>query len=240
MTRYWCALAMAGVFCLAVGSVQAQGWNFDTDLVLLKPHLETGQTTDGAFDFESTPRLALGYTGAADVGWRLTYWEFNQTGDAGLGRLDYLDTFNLDLELVKRLELAENTLLELTAGVRTNNTRCEFDTDPLNFNGFGAVLGGKVGLDTNFGGLVYARGKLALLGGSANDDRNLLLFDTMRQQIEVGLGYEHPLEFERFTLVPRAGFEWQNWEGFAPDPVDEHADASLGFIGFVGGLSVVY
>ena len=63
----------------------------------------------------------------------------------------------------------------------------------------------------------------------------------MRTQAEISLGYEHRITRGSVAvIVPRSGLEWQNWEGFGIDPVDEHPDNALGFFGFVGGVSVLF
>ncbi len=238
--RLFPALALAIACVCSTCSVQAEGWLFDTEATFFKAHLETGHDADGATDYEASPRLALTYMSSADVGVRMTYWEWNHSADVVETRFDFMDTYNLDVELVKQLTFTQNTLVEVTAGLRNNNTDASFGGSVDNFDGIGGLIGAKLGLMTSGGGLVYARAKTAILGGDSEDSITGELFDAVRQQTELGVGFEKSIQVGSMTITPRSGFEWQNWSGFAIDPVDEHADASVGFIGFVGGVGMTY
>ena len=108
----------------------------------------------------------------------------------------------------------------------------------------GGLVGLKGGLRVRENGLVYARSKFAILQGEGahdGDDEDLNpAYQSMRTQAEIGLGYEHRITRGSVVIIPRSGLEWQNWEGFGIDPVDEHPDNALGFFGFVGGVSVLF
>ncbi|MGE0761477.1 MAG: hypothetical protein AB7O38_30970, partial [Pirellulaceae bacterium] len=90
----------------------------------------------------------------------------------------------------------------------------------------------------------YGRGKLSILMGDGRHDANTLALadanEIVRGQTEVGFGYEHRLYVRNVVLVPRIGMEWQFWEGYSIDPVDEHPDTDLDLFGFSLGFGIVY
>lgn len=243
------ATAMAAIFCF--GSTQAQtlvegdGWSFDSDVLFLKYGNSKGFDNDDVFDFESGIRLALTRIGDSDVGVRMTWFQWEHEGTDGAVRAG-LDTYNLDLEVLKRIEIGDRTVMELTGGVRHNDTNSFFPTtfEPNNFLGWGGIVGVRGGVRVRENGMLYARGKTAILMGEGFHDANNAptgdVNDVIRNQTELALGYEHRFQLGAFTIVPRTGFESQYWDGFLVDSVDEHPESDIGLLGFVGGVGITY
>ena len=242
--RFLPALALAIAFTVSQGMGHAQSWTVDADTLFLKLGTSGGTGDEDVFDFESSSRLAFSRLGATNVGFRTTWFQWDHAGtDSDVGDIS-LETYNLDFELFKRLDLSDRTSLELSGGIRYNETDHIYDGDPNDFNGFGGLVGLRGGLRVLDNGMVYAQSKAAvLMGDGAHDGDDEALdpaFEVMRTQTEVSLGYEHRFTMGNLVIVPRTGVEWQYWDGFGIDPVDEHPDTALGFFGFVGGVSVTY
>jgi hypothetical protein len=246
MTRSFSALALVIAAILTPSIVRAQSWSFDADALFLKLGTSVGTADEDVFDFETGTRLALARVGESNVGFRTTWFQWDHAStDSAVGQIS-LDTYNLDFEIFKQIELNDRTFMELSGGVRYNETE-HFYQDPTSmndFNGFGGLVGLRGGLRVLENGLVYARSKFAVLMGDGAHDGNDEALDpaneVMRSQTELSLGYEHRLSMGNLTIVPRSGLEWQYWDGFGIDPVDEHPDTALGLFGFVGGVSVLY
>ncbi len=244
MLRLYSALALAIAVTVSQGMGYAQSWTFDADTLFLKLGTSVGTGDEDVFDFEPSARLALSRLGDSNVGFRTTWFQWDHAGtDSQVGQIS-LETYNLDFEIFKRLDLSDRTTLELSGGVRYNETDYLYDGDPNDFNGFGGLVGLRGGLRVLDNGLVYARGKSAvLMGDGAHDGDDEALdpaFQVMRSQTEISFGYEHRFTMGNLVIVPRSGLEWQYWDGFGIDPVDEHPDTALGLFGFVGGLSATY
>jgi hypothetical protein len=244
MSRFYRALALAIALIASRSNVCAQGWQFDADTLLLQLGTSVGTADEDVFDYEPGARLSLSRTADIDVGFRATWFQWDHSAtDSAVGVIS-LDTYNIDFEIFKQLELANRTIMELSGGVRYNDTDHVYDGDPNEFTGFGGLIGLRGGLRVLDNGLLYARGKFAVLMGEGahdGDDEDLdPANEIIRSQTEIGLGYEHHFNVGSMVIVPRTGVEWQSWEGFGLDPVDEHPDTDLGFFGFVGGLTVAY
>ncbi|MDZ4659155.1 MAG: hypothetical protein SH868_16410 [Bythopirellula sp.] len=244
MLRPFWALALAIAFIVSQGVGHAQSWTFDADALFLKLGTSVGTADEDVFDYETGSRLAISRLGASDVGFRTTWFQWDHAAtDSAVGFIE-LETYNLDFEIFKRLDLSNRTTLELSGGVRYNETDYIYDGAPNDFNGVGGLVGLRGGLQVLENGVLYARSKFAVLMGDGahdGDDEDLdPAFDVIRSQTEISLGYEHRFTMGNLVIVPRSGVEWQNWEGFGIDPVDEHPDNALGLFGFVGGVSVTY
>lgn len=236
------ALTIAGIF--SSGVVHAQNLTVDADVLFLKLGTSVGTEDEDVFDFEPGARLAISRIGESNVGFRTTWfqWEHART-DSAVGDIS-LDTYNLDFELFKQIELNDRTFMELSGGVRYNETNHIYDGDLNDFKGLGGLVGLRGGLRVRENGLVYGRSKFAVLFGEGahdGDDEDLNpANEVVRSQTEIEFGYEHRFNVGNLVIVPRSGVAWQIWEGFGVDPVDEHPDTDLGFFGFVGGVSVIF
>ena len=197
-----CALTIAGILSSSV--VHAQSWTADADVVFLKLGTSVGTADENVFDFETGTRLALSRIGASDVGFRTTWfqWDHSRT-DSAVGDIS-LETYNLDFEIFKQLEISGSTFIELAGGVRYNESNHIYDGAPNDFKGLGGLVGLKGGLRVRENGLVYARSKFAILQGEGahdGDDEDLNpAYQSMRTQAEIGLGYEHRITREVSSL----------------------------------------
>jgi hypothetical protein len=237
------ALVIAATLGLGMSAAEAQ-WTAQAEALFLRPGTSVGNGDDNVFGFEEASRIGVGYQNSCGVGARVNWFQFDhEADDSDVGELAF-DTHQVDFELYKQLNLASNLLLEFSGGLRYNNTEHDYDGEPNDFEGVGGLFGVKAGLKTGANGLLYSRAKFAvLMGDGAHDGRDEDLdpaFDSIRQQTEIGVGYEHNICMGGTILTPRVGFEWWNWDGFGIDPVDEHPDTALGFVGFVVGLGAAF
>ncbi|MBL8810370.1 MAG: hypothetical protein JNM43_09370 [Planctomycetaceae bacterium] len=216
------------------------------ELLFLRYNSDLGNRRS-AFDFEAAPRFTLGYVNAQKLGFRTIYFEFDEfANDAGGTGRTGLSAYNVDFELFKQIQLTKTSNLEFSGGLRYNEADYFLNgpTNLNNFHGIGIALGTKASAKVFTGGNVYGRAKFAILSGEAVHDTNAFAFRdsqlASREQMELGLGYEHPVMLGRFEVTPSVGAELQRWGGYAIDPVDEHPEADLGLAGFVLGLGIAY
>lgn len=248
--------AMAGAAAVAallsVGVARAQNLidpgtvSFDAETLFMQLYMSGGTRNSNATGFDASERLALTYHTDNNVGFRTTWFAYDQIGqDSAVGQYA-LDAFNVDFEVLKRLEFANRTILEVSGGVRYLEAEHFLDgpTNFSDFEGFGGLFGVRGGVRVCDDGLLYARGKFAVLAGEGSHDGNSDVLnpghEMIRSQTEIGFGYEHRCQLWGVTMVPRIGAEWQMWDGFGIDPVDEHPDTDLGLFGLVAGLGVAY
>lgn len=244
MSRIFRALAVAFSVIISPGIVCAEGWQLDADALFLQLGSSGGTGDEDVFDYETGSRLSLARTADIDVGFRATWFQWDHSAtDSAVGDIS-LETYNIDFEIFKQLEISSRTVMELSGGVRYNETDHIYDDQPNDFTGFGGLVGLRGGLQVLDNGLLYARGKFAVLMGDGAHDGDDEALDpaneVIRSQTEIGFGYEHHFHVGNVVIVPRTGVEWQVWEGFGLDPVDEHPDTDLGFFGFIGGVTVAY
>lgn len=236
--------ALGAASASAQSLVAPSGLTVDADSLFLRLHNSHGTLRSNVFDFEPGQRLALTYMGDNGVGARTTWfqWDHSRIDAGGIGLIS-LDTYNLDFEIFKRLNLTERSILEMSGGVRYNETEHLLGAGNFNdYTGFGGLLGVRGGVRVFDNGLLYAGGKFSVLMGDGAHDGNAGPLnpanEVARSQTEIALGYEHRFDVGRVTIIPRTGLEWQMWDGFSIDRVDEHPDTDLGFSGFVAGLGV--
>jgi hypothetical protein len=215
------------------------GWTVDAELLFLRYHREggLGQTNVSEYDFEASPRLALGYVTCDGLGARVRYWEYNQDNN---NNTESVDTYNIDLELFQEICVSCNTTIEISAGIRYN----DFDERRANvglpaaaagntsFSAYGGVIGVQVNRDTCYGTL-YARTRYAIL----MDDIHVNAvngIDHKVDQTEVALGVSRDFCLAGMAGSVHAGAEWWNWGEYSL------ADDSVGFGGFVFGVSTAY
>ena len=256
------------VFCEACGDGAV---TFDCELTFLRYHQSGGVLASDSqfaeFGFDPALRFVAGYERCDGLGIRGRYWFFDHSATTDVptrpgpfaptiaGTVLAIDTYNLDLEVYKRINLGCQTSLEVSGGIRYN----EFDqSDSLGLsNGFKGI-GGTVGLQGNhrFGnGLgLYARARWSIVqgddelvsGGGFDDWRTPFVEpDATHSQTEIGIG----IDWSRClangaVLTVGVGGEWQNWDEFAVGR-DGYADgetvlADVGFGGFVAKLGVAY
>lgn len=218
----------------------------DAEVLFIRYNSDLGNRRS-VFGFDASPRYTLGYANASNFGFRTIYFEYNDVAlDAGGSGLTEFDAYNLDFELFKQVQLTRSAGVEFSGGLRYNESDY-FLNGPTNlndFHGIGIALGTKGTVKVFTGGSVYGRAKFAILSGTARHDTNAFGIReaelASREQMELGFGYEHPIELGSFELTPRIGAELQRWGGYAIDPVDEHPESDLGLAGFVLGLGIRY
>jgi hypothetical protein len=244
MTWSFRALALTIATTLALSSAQAGSWALDSELLFLRLHSAIGAGSDNIFGYDTAARFALSHVRTDNLGARISYFDYDHLGtDSTIGTIS-LNTYNLDFEIFKRLNLTNLTSVEVSGGIRYNDTEFFYDDpgQPNDFTGLGGVFGIRLGTKVGTGGLLYARAKLAILGGDGQhdgDDEALdPAYDVARDQMEIAFGYQHTYCYRGMLITPQVGCEWQSWRGFGIDPVDEHPDNDLMLGGFTLGLGL--
>lgn len=216
------------------------GWVAEADVLFLRFGDNDG--TPGDYNFEASPRFTVGYVGCSGLGLRARSWFFDENLDGGAAGSDSIDTYNLDLELFKEIQLPCSTRMEIGLGLRYN----DFDWVQLNgagaptdhnvFSAVGVLLGLQLNHDTRYGSF-YGRFRWASLMGDHRHTVSLVTAqNAVHSQTEVAIGYEgRRCLSSGATLVGRVGGEWWQW-----NDMDLNNDTDIGFAGFVVGLGVVY
>ena len=229
---------------MEVNARAAGPWSLDTEVLFLQLNTSIGTRDNNVFGYDPAPRYTLSYTTANNVGLRFKHFSYDRIGvDPGVSRIR-LDMYNADLELFKKLNFSNSTSLDISGGIRYNDSEVSFPTvfEPNDFNGIGLILGMKGMTRVFTGGDIYARGAFAMLVGDGRHDSNALSAvrpanDIGRTHTEIAIGYQHSLEYDRITLIPHAGFEFQNLSGYQIDVVDEHPEGDFMLSGFSIGLT---
>jgi hypothetical protein len=221
------------------------------------------------FDFETTPRLTVGWVRCDGLGARIRYWEFDHCAPVSgpdplivngeTGSL-CVDTYTLDFEVFDTFCLNRNWNLELAAGIRYNefleimsdNEGFGVIEDRLNsFSGFGVVASAEVRTRIGTSGALFAR----LRGSILMDDKDVFnesglqqerLIDVTVGTTELAFGYDYlvPLEDGAYAFL-RLQAEWQNWYNYSSSFVDTAANenfagpSDVGFGGFGVGVGIV-
>lgn len=243
-------MSVAALFVLgSSASVQAQSllnnqrWTIDSDVMFLKLHSSVGFADENTFDFDTSEKIAVTYLSDCNVGVRGTWFSYDhQNTDPVVGLVDF-ETYNIDLEVFKRVNFT-SSVIEISAGLRHNGSELDFRNDNHDFYGTGGLFGIRGGVKVRENGLLFSKAKFAVLMGDGRNDANafpglnVAAREMVRSQTELGFGYEHRIQFACATIIPHFGAEWQIWDGYAPDPVDEHPESSLGLFGFFTGLGI--
>jgi hypothetical protein len=221
------------------------------------------------FDFETTPRITVGWVNCDGLGVRARYWEFDHNAPvAGPDPLVIdrepaslcVDTYTLDFEVFDTFCLNRNWDLELAAGIRYNEflevmSDDEGDNvieDRLNsFSGFGIVVSAEVRRLVGCNGAVFARARASIL----MDDKDIFN-DSGTQQVrlrdvtvgttELAFGYDYvvPMCDGAYAFL-RLQAEWQNWYNYSSgfedtaNTEDFAGPADVGFGGFGVGIGIV-
>lgn len=245
LKRIFMVIAMLAALIANASSSRADGpFEFTSEVLFTRLHTSLGYPDLGKVNFDPAGRYSIAKIGANNLGFRVTYFDFKTDINSPPVR-EFLDTYNLDFEAFKRINLTEFTRLELSGGLRYNDTEHFFANvnDPSDFTGFGGLVGGKVGARVGDCGLLYTRIKFALLGGKGDSGANILggpvnVYGTTRAQTEIALGYQHSLAFGNAIITPHLGAEWQHWQGFHTDPVDDHAESDLMLAAMTTGIRI--
>jgi hypothetical protein len=127
----------------------------------------------------------------------------------------------LDGEIFKRIDMTDLTNIEISAGVRHNDVTARnnaFGTVNTN-TGLGGLFGIRGAVDVFTGGELYVRSKWAVIMGDGNTFGSLPNrgHDLVRNQWELGMGYQHSYTFESGILMTaRIGAEWITFTGSEP------------------------
>lgn len=243
--RFFYSLACLFTLIGAGANALADGpWSLDTEVLFLQLNTSIGTRANNVFGYDPAQRYTLSYTGANNVGLRFKHFSYDRIGvDPGVSRTR-LDMYNADLELFKKLNFSNCTSLDISGGIRYNDSEVSFPStaEPNDFHGIGVILGMKGMTRVFTGGDIYARGALAMLAGDGSHDSNALSTvrparDIGRTHTEIAIGYQHTLQYDRISLIPHAGFEFQNLSGYQIDVVDEHPEGDFMLSGFSLGLT---
>jgi hypothetical protein len=217
------------------------------------------------FDFEIAPRLSLGYVGPGGLGVRFRYFDFSHDtgGVANAGDQSQLvDTYNIDVELFREIEIGCATTLEWSAGVRYNDFKNRYFvlTDPAGpdvdgeqdqFSGWGLTFGLQMNQCLGPGNF-FGRARLAILQDqdatstdffgpvNAPITASTVVLDEMVMQTEIAIGYEISRCTNFGVLTGRIAYEMQFWEEYDvanANPVGNNTSFD-GFDGIVLGLEL--
>ena len=212
----------------------------DVEMTMFRYHHSEGIARSQEFDFESAPRITLGFRGPGGLGIRSRWWKYDHSnGQAGL------DTYNFDVELFEELQVSSCTTIELSGGFRYNgfnesgflmdSPEGEVTRDTQRFNGFGGVLAIEANRSLAMGGSLYTRLREAVLMDDWHNG-NTVKADVVLAVTEIAFGYEFsmPVTSSCYCFNSFLGIEWQNWHGF------DAGNDSVGFAGIVTGFSLDY
>lgn len=242
---YWYAIAVAIASLAGTSQLHAQAeWGCDVEALFLKVGTNVGTRAANAANFDPGLRFAFSRIAEDGLGVRITYFEYDHTiVDPGLRSLTF-DTYNVDFEILQELSLTDRVNVEMSAGLRYNDTQFSFPSrfEPSDFSGVGGIVGIRGSAKIFENGEFYARTKFALMIGDGGHDSNASplpkAYNTGRGMTEIAFGYQHTFEVGRYQIVPRIGAEWQMWHGIIPDIVDEHPETNLLLGGFTTGLGI--
>ncbi len=212
---------MLTIACISgLNYAQAQGLSFNTEATFLRLHSSNGQPlADNATDYEIGQRYQLSYVNSRNLGTRISYWDWDHNAQNPAGvNIAALKTYNFDIEAFKRIDLTNLTNIELSGGLRYNDTTFEnraFGTSNNNA-GFGGLFGLRGAVKTSTGGELYARSKWAVIMGNGTTFGALPNqgFDVVRNQWELGMGYQHNICLKNGILMtPHVGAEWITFTG---------------------------
>jgi hypothetical protein len=190
-------------------------------------------TDDIKFDYNTSPRLTVGFVGDSGIGGRIRYWEYAQAGTPvfpASGVAMTVDTYNIDVEMFERVQVSDCWDLELSGGMRYN----EFDetmSDPVpsslrqnSFTGYGGIVGLEAIRKLGSRARTYGRARFGIM----QDDhivsnqpgpgavQNAILRDSTNSMLEIAMGMEWNRVTSSGSLVfGRIGYEWQHWTNFS-------------------------
>jgi hypothetical protein len=217
-------------------------WTANAELLFLRFHEADGVDNDESngvdeYDFNTCPRLTVGYTTCDGLSTRIRYFEHDHSATIDGDPRFSVDTYNVDFELAQKFQIGCVSSVEFNGGIRYNGYEHQEEDDVIDesFNGIGIFLGleGTRGLGC---ANVYGRARHAILMGDSDDPADdHFRGDVVLGQLELGIG----VEVERCfcggsVLALRAGVEMQQWFGYEDDEED------VGFGGFLVGASWNY
>ncbi len=223
------------------------------EVAFLAPHSTTGLAPSGTAFFASDELFAswrtwLGYTGSNGFGLRTRYWEFDNLATFGVFTYS-LDTYVLDLELTYTTAIKHNWEVLLSGGVRHMSFDEErftgVSTSFVNSDLTGVVVGGEVTRDLTGGlrgyGIARAATVFGELTGEVPSGFVVLVDNRLSTMWESQIGLEYVRDTRLGELALRFGTEVQYWDDmtykFNGSAI---APESIGFVGFVSGLSLRY
>ncbi len=233
--------ALAIVMGLFLGFAHAQAdspWSAQVDSLFLKSYTGLGTVTDNVTNYQLASRFSISrLIGENNLGVRFTYFNWDDTGVDAVNGLQTADINNTDFEFFKRINLSNFTAFEFSSGIRYSDSETNFGAfGEQDFTGTGALIGGKAFFKMGSRSLLYSKAKLAILAGDGRDatpgDN-----DVLRSQTELGLGIQQNYCIRGINIVPLAGFEWMNFEGYGPSTAFDPS-TDLGLWGFVSGLGI--
>lgn len=238
------------------------------DLLFLRYHRADGVRHGTAageaddFDFETSPRITLGYVGDDGVGARLRYWQYDhfQTLEVGAGTRGIgVDSYNLDFELFERFDLNCDWDVELSGGVRysdqqefmVDTAEADLRSNALN-SAFGLIIGAEARRQISYGSL-FARVRTAIVQGDKgvfnNDagglaENDVILLDSTSAQLELAVGHELAYQTRSGAEVfGRYGLEWWQYDNVSSSfngalETSLIGASDIGYAGFMFGFGI--
>ncbi len=206
------------------------------ELAVLKPYtgslsgtinpLNVSGSLIPGWDFEASPRIFLGRERSDGLGFRATYWQFDQSTDnvGAFGITTGLEMHAFDLELTSRKEFYGSDTL-VSAGIRYGYVESGLNVPPLggeilNFTseGVGPTIGARMrrGLGrTKWDLVIGGRASLLLTDASVSIPTIVTVKadDSTMQVWEGRIAAERTFDLRGCAqLVTQFGFEAQNWQ----------------------------
>jgi len=230
------------------------GWTFAFDASFLKYHQsggvrdsrdhDLGDPESAEFGFDFTPRFTVGYEMGGGVGFRGSYWRFDQS-QGTLDGTSFVDisASTFDLEIYRNVTVLPGTNIEVFGGFRYADFG-QSDGQGLDyrFSGWGGTVGIQ-GTQSICGcGEIYARARWSIVMGDGDvrnngglDDPIGTFVDHQSTQTELALGWQSCCRWGRCSLLYGIGAEWHTWSdmALAGDESDEANLYDAGWAGFV-------
>jgi hypothetical protein len=246
--------------CRPSGIIANAEWLF------LKPHFSLGSGAGDDFDwnYESAPRITVGYQGSDGLGFRIRYFEFDHgQSDIGVGAVDdaqAIDTYLFDLEFVDSMSLGCYWDATFSAGFRYE----EFAHERVIYlTGTTTPIAGQVFANSAIGMTVSAELRRCIgngLAGFINTRASVLMGDEKEWNVlapgaytltdteldniyyiyeaQAGVQWTNELQDGGY-LFARAAFEVQIWDNFAGSGVVDNATEDFGLGGAVFSAGII-
>ena len=215
------------------------------------------------FDLELAPRVTVGFIEDNGYGVRLRWWDYDHRANGVNGNYLDVDTYTFDLEAFRAVTIAEDFILEFSAGARYNDfleTMVDNDDGGLRTNAFRG-FGGIVGLQLNHVLMCCDSSALSIFGRARGaimmDDKHVTntevngamqdvrLLDVTQGMMELAVGFEVTYRYGGLLFFGQGAAEYQNWFNYSSafdqlTAMGELFDGSsdVGFGGVVASIGV--
>lgn len=220
-----------------------------------------GTPNPGAYNFNYrfTPRITLGFVTANGTGFRVRYFDYNhaRTNTVPFTRTARVDTFNIDAEMFRNIDLTCSTQMQWSIGARYNDFTESVSVHPafgapyrLKFDGWGVITGLGITQKIRWGS-IYGRARGALLTNNRQTrigNAELAQNNVTTGMIELAVGWQTQRYLNNGALLTFGiGYEIQQWMNYGiatPNniaaPVVMTSPVDVGFDGIVLNFAYSY